>query len=230
MSLIVWYKLEMELFHVLSRGVDKRQIFMSDKDYLRFLHNLYVLNDEARVNNVFYLFNKINDIASHYKRSRLVDIHTFCLMPNHFHLLLSPILEKGVSKFMKKLNMAYAKYFNQKHDRVGALFQGRYKSISIYKEAHFAHLPFYIHCNPLDMFSPEWRDGKLNKLKESINFLEKYRWSSHIDYLGKNNFPHITNREFLLDCFGGSNGYKSQIYSWLKDLNLESIQNETLEI
>ncbi|MEK7077754.1 MAG: transposase, partial [Patescibacteria group bacterium] len=108
----------MELVHVLNRGVDKRTIFLDDEDRFRFIHDLFEFNDQGRVNNVFYLFNKYNDIASHYierKRKLLVDIHAFCLMPNHYHLLLSPRVDDGIVKFMKKLGIGYAKYFNIKY-------------------------------------------------------------------------------------------------------------------
>ena len=66
-------------------------------------------------------------------------------MPNHYHLLLSPRIEKGIAKFIHKLDMGYSKYFNIKHGRKGTLFEGRYKSILIEKEPHFYHLP-YIYC------------------------------------------------------------------------------------
>ena len=213
----------MELFHTLNRGVDKRKIFLNDRDRLRFINNLYVLNDEARVNNVYYHFTKNNDIASHYVKSQLIHIHAFCFFFNHYHLLLSSIIENGISKFMKKINMAYAKYFNEKYDRVGTLFQGRYKSVHIEKEAHFIHIPIYIHCNPLDMFSPEWRDKKLNNLSQAVNFLNNYRWSSHLDYSGEVNFPSIISSNFLSDYFGGVNGYINKMSGWLGDLNLESM-------
>ncbi|HNU96683.1 MAG TPA: transposase, partial [Candidatus Portnoybacteria bacterium] len=121
-----------EIYHVLSRGVDKRKIFLDKGDYFRFIHNLFVLNNQKVVYTTHYNLekfesqNKYVDIASpHIKREPrklLANIHAFCLMPNHYHLLLSPSTENGIPKFMKKLNMAYAKYFNQKHKRKGTLF------------------------------------------------------------------------------------------------------------
>src|SRR3989344_2967232 len=154
----------MELFHTLNRGVDKRQIFLDDRDYLRFIHNLYEFNDEDRVLDVGYRFKQssdtVNQIKVNKKRKLLVDIHCFCLMGNHYHLLLSPRVENGIFLFMKKLNMGYAKYFNNRYKRKGALFEGRYKSVPITTEDHFVHIPHYIHMNPLDFVSPEWRNGE----------------------------------------------------------------------
>lgn len=217
-----------EIYHVLNRGVDKRTIFLDKQDYFRFIHDLFEFNDENWVNTSSYSFaqsEKINDIASR-KLSRkprklLVDILAFVLMPNHYHLLLAPKIENGISKFMKKVDMGYAKYFNQKYERKGTLFERRYKAIQVTEESHFIHLPYYLHCNPLDLIQPEWREEKLLNYKKAIQFLESYRWSSHLDYLGKKNFPSVTNRDFLLNFFEGEDGYRQALYEWLKDKNKE---------
>lgn len=223
----------MEIRHTLNRGVDKRVIFLDDQDKFRFVHDLFEFNDEEWVNTTFYRFNKFNDIASRNIKRRprklLVDIHAFCLMPNHYHLLLSPRIEGGIPLFMKKLNMGYAKYFNEKYDRSGALFEGRYKSVLVTKEAHFIHLPYYIHFNPLDLEMPGWRDGEIKNYKAAIGFLENYRWSSHLDYLGKKNFPSVTNRELLLEFFGGHKEYRKRIEEWLHDIDLELVSAIALE-
>lgn len=230
----------MEIIHALNRGVDKRKIFLDQQDYFRFIHDLFEFNDQERVDNSSYLFrkfrnNKSIDIASRYirkerrPRKKLVDIHVFCIMRNHYHLLLSPRVDRGVSKFMKKLNMGYSKYFNEKYERQGTLFEGRYKSVAVKSEAHFIHLPYYIHLNPLDQKFPQWRRRELRDYRKAMKFLESYRWSSHLDYLGKENFPSVTKREFLMDFFGGAKGYKSSIRKWLKDIDLEEIKNIALE-
>jgi len=223
-----------DIYHTLSRGVDKRKIFLDKGDYFRFIHNLFALNNQNIVHTTFFAFrsfNKCKDIASPYIKARemLVDIYAFCLMPNHYHLLLDPRVEDGIPRFMKKINMAYAKYFNIKYKRKGTLFESRYKSIFIEKEAHFYHLPYYIHLNPLDIEFPEWRSRKLKDYNKAIEFLNNYRWSSHLDYCGKKNFPSVTNREFLLDVFGGTEKYAESIKKWLKDLKLEAIRELSLE-
>ena len=125
--------------------------------------------------------------------------------------------------------MGYAMYFNQKYERSGALFQGRYKAVRIVEEAHFVHLPYYIHFNPLDLKTPEWRERKLKSPMTAIKFLEEYRWSSHLDYIGKKNFPSVTQREFLLDFFGGTKGYEDKIRNWLKDIDVEGLKGTILE-
>ena len=107
----------MEFYHVLNRGVEKRNIVLDEKDQLRFLHDLYVFNDANATLN--YILTKRH--TEKQKRVLLVHLHAFCLMPNHYHLLLSPVRENGIPLFMKKLNMGYAKYFNEKYSRDGAL-------------------------------------------------------------------------------------------------------------
>ena len=236
---IVPYLYSMDLKHVLNRGVDKRIIFLDNQDRLRFMHDLFEFNDEANVMNNYYAFQKYNAFARHYiehtnaqkriPRKLLVDVHAFCLMPNHYHLLLSERSEKGISRFMKKLNMGYALYFNKKYERNGALFQGRYKSVPITTNAHFIHMPYYIHLNPLDLEYPEWRKRELSSVTKAMDFLKTYRWSSHLDYAGIKNFPSVTQREFLTDYFGGHKKYTDAIKEWLKNMELETMKPLLLE-
>lgn len=225
----------MELVHTLNRGVDKRKIFLDDQDRFRFVHDLFEFNNEEWVNTTFYSFRRSNDIASRNikkeemeierERKMLVNIHAFCIMQNHYHLILSPKKENGISRFMKKLNMGYAKYFNQKYKRTGALFEGRYKSIPLKNEAHFVHILYYLHLNPLDFISPEWRKRELKNYKKAIRILNSYRWSSHLDYAGKHNFPSVTDRSLFLDFFGGTLNYRKSIERWLKDLDFSENSN-----
>ena len=124
-------------------------------------------------------------------------------MPNHYHILVSPIQEDSndLSRFFTKLNVGYAKYFNIKYDRKGALFETRFKRIEVNSESHFIHLPYYIHSNPLDMTDHDWRKRRVENATAALEFLENYSWSSHKDYLGKENFPLVTQRDFLLEFF-----------------------------
>lgn len=224
------------IYHVLSRGVDKRKIFLEEKDYLRFIHDLFEFNDQSPALNIGHFFkNQYIDLRSQYieqnkkRREFLVKILVFNLMPNHYHLLLTPVVEDGITKFMRKLNIGYAKYFNQKYKRVGTLFQSRYKSILITQKSHLLHLPYYIHSNPLDLKFPEWRESKIENHKEAMKFLENYRWSSFLDYIGKKNFPSVTQREFLLELFGGSEQYKKDTLTWLRERDIEELKEIILE-
>lgn len=221
----------MELFHIFNRGVEKRDIFLDDQDRFRFVHDLYEFNDQQRVNTTYYIFRNANDIRCRDERKRklLVDIHAFCLMPNHYHLLLSSRVKDGIPKFMKKLNMGYTKYFNEKRKRNGHLFQGKYKSIIVSKESYFMYIPYYIHLNPLDMFAKEWRVGKVKDFNKAINFLNNYKWSSHMDYAGIKNFPSIIRSDFISNFLGNYKAYNENIKKWISDKELIGLREILLD-
>jgi len=220
------------IYHVLSRGVDKRNIFLNDDDYLRFTENL------SRFNNEDFNSEAISWRPGHYgalganndKRESLVDLLAFCLMPNHYHLLIRPIFDDGLSKFVQKMNHGYAQYFNRKNNRQGTLFESRYKIVPIISEAHFTHIPYYIHFNPLDLIGSGWRKNEIGDMNTELRFIDSYRWSSHLDYSGTRNFPSVTSREFLLNRFGDPDGYKKSVRDWLSDRkSFEWMEGITLE-
>jgi putative transposase len=232
-----------QIYHICNRGVDKRKIFLDDIDYLRFIHDLFEFNDEAPILNLGHFFkqNPLIDSANQYvnqyvktkhskgSRKLLVEILAFCLMPNHYHLLLKQKKGGGITKFMSKLGIGYVNYFNQKYERGGVLFQGRFKSVLINQEAHFIHLPYYIHLNPLDLIEPKWKEKEIKDYKRSIKFLESYRWSSYLDYIGKKNFPSVTSREFLNQFFSGPEEYRKETIKWLREIELKELQTKLLE-
>ena len=138
-------------------------------------------------------------------------------MKNHYHLLLSPLVEDGIALFMKKVNAGYSKYFNEKYERVGTLWQGRHKKILIERNTHFIYIPFYIHLNPLDYVMPEWRTGGVREPQRALRYLEKYRWSSHLDYLGEKNFPSLIERSLLAETLDTRARYEREIISIITD-------------
>ncbi|MDP3726384.1 MAG: transposase [bacterium] len=222
----------MVLFHLLNRGVDKRKVFMDEKDYYRFIHDLFEFNDTASSDPNLRRFSQMLDVGRptlRHVRKLLVQLHAFCLMPNHYHLLVSPLVDNGVSLFMKKLNGGYSKYFNEKYKRSGALWQGKYKSVPIEVDPHFSWIPYYIHFNPLDLSMPEWRERGIKNQKKALDHLNSYRFSSHLDYWGKKNFPSLTQRDFLLEFFEGEKGYRNSIPEILKGFSVETGEGVALE-
>jgi putative transposase len=205
----------MEIFHVLNRGVEKRHIILDDSDRLRFLHDLYAFNDESPTPN--YILSGRHEP---YNRKVLVHIHAYCLMHNHYHLLLSEAAENGISLFLKKLNGGYAKYFNERYTRAGALWQGKTKKILARRDAHFLYLPFYIHLNPLDFKYPEWRNGRVHNVKKALEYLNGYRWSSYLDYTGTRNFPSIIHTELLASMLGSKKSQEKEVRSIIRDRKL----------
>ena len=237
-----------EIYHVYNRGVDKRDVFLEDKDYLRFIHDLFEFNDTepAVRTNIRFSLRKPSQATTRTvsqclqvqpvniekrKRKLLVEILAFCLMPNHYHLLLRQKIEKGIVQFMQKIGTGYTLYFNQKNlknIRVGALFQGRFRAVAIREEGHFLSIPNYIHFNPLDLSLYEWRERKIKNSKQALAFLENYRWSSFMDYIGKKNFPSVTQRELLSDILGEPKKYKKDIQNWLVEMDTDSIGSALL--
>jgi putative transposase len=229
-----------KIYHIYNRGVEKRKIFIDKQDYLRFIHDLFEFNNENPTLNFSRSFNSekpMNEIQprSHLllkarekePRKLLVKILIFVLMPNHFHLLLQQKKENGISRFMQKLGTGYTMYFNQKYERIGGLFQGRFKAVVLEEHAHFLHLPYYLHTNPLDLLL----DRGSTSIREQLKFLEDYPWSSFSDYIGDKNFPSVTQREFLLEFFGGAEKYRNETKQWLEEKvkNQEKIKDIALE-
>ena len=219
----------MELYHALNRGVDKRPLFLDDGDRLRFVHDLYEFNDTAPAPEFIrcreFVTPDIHKVAS---RERIVDIHGWCIMGNHYHLLISELIDGGLSKFLRKLNVGYAMYFNEKYKRVGTLFQGRTKKIHINSDAYFLHILHYIHLNPLDFLkgAEDWRAREIKNSKGALRHLENYRWSSYLDYCGKKNFPSVIHTELFSGVFGA---YEKCLRRYLKDIEVDSVKPFLLE-
>jgi len=149
-------------------------------------------------------------------------------MGNHYHLLLSEQIDNGLSLFLRKLNVGYAMYFNEKYKRSGTLFQGRTKKIRITSDAHFLHILHYIHLNPLDFQkdSADWRGLRIANTERALRHLDSYRWSSFLDYCGTKNFPSVITKELFGDVF---KNYRKSIRSYLRDIELSPIKPFLLE-
>jgi putative transposase len=163
-------------------------------------------------------------------RKILVEILLFTLMPNHFHLLLRQKAQHGIVRFMQKVGTGYTNYFNLKYKREGGLFQGRFKAVLIENNEQLQYIPQYIHLNPLKL---NYGSSTLIDWKNKFQLLENYRWSSLSDYIGKNNFPSLTQRDFLLNIFNGEKNYKKHLINCLKESIqgtwIENIQNVTID-
>lgn len=226
-----------KFYHLFNRGVDKREIFLNKNDYIRFIHDIYEFNDSNPAVQFSRLTREDNvgSPTSNIKpRELLVNVHAFVMMSNHYHSLVEQLKEGGVTLFMRKLHTGYTNAFNLKQERSGHLFQGPFKAVHIEDDVQLAHLVCYQHSNPLDIWKPSWKEKKLtaSEVKEALKFLEtKYRWSSHLDYLGIKNFPSVIHKDFLLKFFGGSEGYRKFFINWLKQYEekVEDIRDFTLE-
>lgn len=220
-----------EIFHILNRGVEKRKIFYSEKDYLRFAHNLYDFNNrghaipyprrcKTRENGKQNCGRPTSTIVVD---ERLVDFLCWCFMPNHIHNLVQEQIDGGISNFSKKIFGGYTKYVNEIYNRSGVLFQGKSKKIKVTRDSHFFHLPFYIMANPIELIEHDWKEKGIKNLDKVIDFLENYQWSSFPDLIGKENFPLLTNKELFYELFQTDKGkFKKEFIEWLKSYKKEN--------
>jgi putative transposase len=209
-----------EYYHLYNRGIDKRIIFKSVHDYHRFMMLLYVANSDEpiKLDNLINILHKNYEEIFSLKRSQqLVSIGAWCLMPNHFHILLKEETEGGVSKFMKKLGTAYSMYFNIKYQRTGSLFGGLFKSKNVSDDRYLKHLFGYLHLNPLDLEFPEW-EGLIDKQssKPWRDFLKKYPYSSFLDFIDIERCEgNILKREVFPKYFATHKDFEDFIESYL---------------
>ena len=221
------------LYHIYNRGTEKRDIFLDKSDYFRFIHYLYEFNDTKVVAHILRKLDTGRGLASansaNWKqRELLVEIVSFCLMPNHFHLILRQMKDSGIAKFMQRVGTGHTMYFNKKNQRTGTLFQGTFKSILIENDEYLTHLSRYIHINPVELIEPSWKKEGIKDWNRANEFLQTYRWSSYLDYIGIKNFPSLTNREIINSYFQSEQSYKNFINQWLVD-DLEFIKQAILE-
>jgi putative transposase len=209
-------------YHVFNRGVNKQPIFLTEQDYL-----------QAQLGLSYYRFTDPKLRLSRYKRltqlekTKLellnavggvhIQILAYALMPNHFHLLVKQETNDGVSVFVRKFSNSYARYFNTKHSRVGPLFQGLFKAVSIDSEEQLIHVSRYIHLNPFvaDLVSKET--------------LAEYKWSSFKDYATK--ASSFVSPQEILSLFKSKTEYFDFVLNHADYAEaLERIKHQTLDL
>ena len=172
-----------EYYHLYSRGVEKRKIFLEKKDYERFMALLFIMNQPDGFHFANFLKNKkLDEIFYEQKEKNLISILGYTLMPNHFHLLVYENEEGGISKFMSRLLTAYSMYFNTKYERSGPLFTHPFRSEHISSESQYLWIFSYIHLNPIGIIKKDFKENGIGEINTARKFLEAYRYSSFIDY------------------------------------------------
>jgi len=170
-------------YHIYNRGVEKRKIFLDEQDYKVFLKYLKLYLDPPGKlpirkvsigNNTFQTVPR--PLKNYYDKVKLL---SYCLMPNHFHLLIKQTDKKSIELFMRSLATKYSVYFNKKYNRVGSLFQGPYKAVLASDDIYLLHLSRYIHLNP----------GKDSPYRMA--------YSSYPEYLQKRNTSWIYTKDIL---------------------------------
>ncbi|MCD5381351.1 MAG: transposase [Candidatus Pacebacteria bacterium] len=208
-----------EYYHIYNRGNSKQIIYKNDCDYERFMQLLYLSNGTKsfKVREL----GKQNPYEVDMGES-VVAIGAYCLMPNHFHILLKPLVEGGISIFMKKLSTGYSMYFNKKYKRTGSLFEGKFKSKHVSSDTYLKYLFSYIHLNPVKLLQLDWREKGINDLQTAISYLEKYKYSSYIDQIptglscGERSESAIINTSPFPDYSEELKGGITDIIEWLE--------------
>ncbi|MEK7081469.1 MAG: transposase [Patescibacteria group bacterium] len=205
-----------EYYHIYNRGNSKQKIFHDKEDYLRFISLLYISNTSESF-NLYDLSRNVNfNIYQIERNNLLVNMGAFCLMPNHFHILITEKTNGGISKFMQKLSTAYSMYYNKKYKRIGGLFEGKFKSQHADTDRYLKYLFSYIHLNPIKLIQRDWKENGIKNKKEAINHLNKYIYSSYLDFIGEKRIQNkILNKESFPKYFPNRTSFVKEIFEWL---------------
>lgn len=190
-----------EYYHVYNRGVDKRDIFMDEQDLLFFFHRLIDLNKNRATNYDRIRRSRQKNQLLEYSDDEqpLVQIISYALLPNHFHLILKPLVDQGIQRFMQKLCTSYVKFFNKKYLRSGALFQGRFKAKHITGNLALPNLSVYVNLN--------YRHHHINPQEALVK-------TSVFEYLGTEKYLSICSiPPFLFQEIGGKEKYQNYMNS-----------------
>lgn len=202
-------------YHVYNRGVEKRTIFQDEQDYkvfLRYLKEALEPPQNPKIRAVSFTlkgesFKGIPKQSKNFYKS--IELIAFCLMPNHFHLLLKQLDTRSIEIFTRSLMTRFAMYFNKRYRRVGSLFQGPYKAANVENDEYLLHLSRYIHRNPLSVNRP---------------LLPSY--SSYAAYLDKQNIPWLKPQIVLSFFHQKSLPILKKINSYKKFVEYENINEE----
>lgn len=190
-----------EIYHIVNRGVDHRNIFTNHYDYKRateLISYYQFANLPFKYSRFIKLSNnQREEIVQNMKKGGIkhVSLICFCLMPNHFHMLVKQEQDNGISKFLANFQNSYTKYFNTKNKRSGHLVQGQFKAVRIANENQLLHTSRYIHLNPYTAY-----------IVKNVKELQNYKWSSLSQYMEENK-KEICDTKEILTFFKSSQKY-----------------------
>jgi len=191
---------------VFNKSIARQPIFKNVRDYDRMIRTIdFYRYPKPRLR--FSFFNRLpfpqkEDFLQELKRTKtpMVEIISYCLMPNHFHFLLHPVADFGVSHFIRNIQHSYSKYFNTKNNRSGSLFQGMFKAVLIETDEQLIHVSRYIHLNPVSSYMIE------------VDELKNYPWSSFKNYVSEFNEYSFLSKEYLMEQFKSADSYKQFVF------------------
>jgi len=187
------------VYHVFNRAITDLTVFQNRRDYIRAMETISFYRFSKFSHRFSYYIRlsqtKKDEITNYQSPHQLVDILSYCLMPNHFHFLIRQNQEFGIQKFISQFSNSYTRYFNTKRHRVGPIFQGTFKSVEIESQEQLIHVSRYIHLNP-------YSSGLVKKYSDLVN----YQYSSYEEFIHPSNF-HICNVDTILSLFSGPEEY-----------------------
>lgn len=195
-----------EYYHLYNRGTERRTIFLDEQDYRHFLFLMYICNTEKSIT--------LRSIGENFDRGEtIIDIGIFCLMPNHFHLVVREKIDNGISTYMRKLLTAYSMYFNKKYKRTGKLYEGVFKSIHVAKDTYMKYLYSYTHLNPAKLIDKNWKEKRSQPTIKLLEFIFEYQYSSLKEYSDEK-FKIINPAQFP-DYFKKPDDHRKELFEWL---------------
>ena len=189
-----------EIYHMYNRGVAKQNIFNDERDYDRFSKTIsYFLESKPaqKLSNIDPDTLKL--ILNQPAKDPIVEILAYCLMPNHFHLLVKQLKVGGITNFTRRTFDSYTRYYNTRHDRVGTIYQGKVKGVHIDNDTQLLHVSRYIHLNPY-----------VDKLVDNPT---NYKWSSYQQYI-RNYNNRACNTSFILSIMDKGQSYKDFVMDY----------------
>jgi len=192
-----------EYYHIFNRAVNKQVIFHDTSDYFRFLFlTLYFQSP--------IIFQQLGRKVKEFVQSRALDsveedeiikkrrneLVAFCIMPNHFHLIVKELDEGGIAAYMQRVLTSYSKYYNTKYEKSGHVFQGPYQAVHVEDNRQLLHLSAYIHRNPREI--SKW-----------FNKEEQYPWSSYQDFIGENRWGNLIMLDIIIGQFKDKAEYEN---------------------
>lgn len=194
-----------EYYHIFNRAVSKQVIFHDLSDYTRFLFLILYLQAPVKI---LHIGRTVEDFRSYFGQSRalttgyeqeivkkrMVELVAFCIMPNHFHLILKELEEDSIAAYMQRVLTAYAKYHNTKYEKSGHVFQGPYGAVHIEDDRQLLYLSAYIHRNPREI--SKW-----------LNKEDHYQWSSYQDFIGESRWGDLLLSDIVIGQFKNKEEY-----------------------
>jgi len=179
---------------------------MNEEDYKHFMFLLYACNTTKSI--------ELRKLGEKFDREEtIVEIGAFCLMPNHFHILIREKENGGISKYMLKLMTSYSMYFNKKYERTGKLYEGVFKSTHLNNDKYLKYMYSYIHLNPCKLLDKNWRENKKRNTSKLLDYAFSYKYSSLQEYTNKKYI--ITHNSEFPTYFDHLIEHRQELFEWL---------------